>query len=126
MAAKRILIIDDEEPILEVIQGCLEDMRDWQILTATSGELGLQTAHAELPDGILLDVALPDMTGFEILQKLRSNPDTKTIPVILLTARVQPEDQTQLNDLKISGVILKPFDALFLAEQVTLTFGWTT
>jgi two-component system, OmpR family, alkaline phosphatase synthesis response regulator PhoP len=124
MTTRRILVIDDEEAIQEIIQACLEDLGGWDVLVASSGRQGLLIAASEPLDGILLDVSMPEMNGFETLQKLQENPTTQKIPVTLLTARVQPEDKEQFAQLGIAGLILKPFDPLTLVEQVAEVFGW--
>lgn len=81
-------------------------------------------ARSQRPDGILLDVSMPGMTGFEVLQQLQENPITQGIPVILLTARVQPEDKAKFSQLGMAGLILKPFNPMELAEQVAAVLGW--
>jgi two-component system, OmpR family, alkaline phosphatase synthesis response regulator PhoP len=121
---KRILVIDDEDVVQEVIQGCLEDVAGWVTLLAESGRDGLRIAAAELPDAILLDVSMPDMDGVETVQKLQSNAVTKDIPVVLLTAKVQPTDQARFSQLGIVGVIAKPFDPMLLADQLAEMLGW--
>lgn len=117
--AMRILVIDDEERIQEVIQISLEILNGWEVLTASSGREGLLKAQNQKPDAILLDVSMPQMDGFATLEKLRSNPATQSIPVIFLTAKVQLADRQQFAKLGMAGVITKPFDPLTLAEQVT-------
>jgi CheY-like chemotaxis protein len=67
---------------------------------------------------------MPGMTGFEVLQQLQENPTTQGIPVILLTARVQPEDKAKFSQLGMAGLILKPFNPMELAEQVAAVLGW--
>ncbi|MBD1865549.1 MULTISPECIES: response regulator [Trichocoleus] len=124
MTTRRVLVIDDEEAIQEIIQACLEDLGGWEVLVAGSGSQGLLIAASEPLDGILLDVSMPEMNGFETLQKLQENLTTQKIPVTLLTARVQPEDKEQFAQLGIAGLILKPFDPLTLVEQVAEVFGW--
>lgn len=124
MTTRRVLVIDDEEAIQEIIQACLEDLGGWDVLVAGSGSQGLLLAASESLDGILLDVSMPEMNGFETLQKLQENPTTQKIPVTLLTARVQPEDKERFAQLGIAGLILKPFDPLTLVEQVAEVFGW--
>lgn len=124
MSMKRVLVIDDDEAIQEVIQGCLEDLADWQVFIAGSGVEGIRLAASEQPDGILLDVSMPRMDGFEVLKQLQSNPQLQNIPVILLTARAQREDQFRFAELSIAGVILKPFDPMLLIDQVAAAFGW--
>lgn len=124
MAKKRVLVIDDEEPIQQVIQACLEDLGDLEVLTATSGKDGLAIAQSVLPDGILLDVSMPDQDGITTFEKLQQNPATRVIPVALLTARVQPEDRIRFAELGIAGIIVKPFDPLTLIDEVANAFDW--
>lgn len=124
MAAKRILMIDDEERIQEVVQTCLEILSGWEVLTAGSGKEGLLKAETQQPDAILLDVSLPEMDGLEIFNRLEENPATESIPVILLTAKVQPADRAKFTQLGVAGVITKPFDPVQLASQVASVLGW--
>ncbi len=119
----RILVIDDEQRIQEVIQTCLEILNGWEVFTASSGSEGLLQAQNQQPDAILLDVSMPQMDGFTTFTKLRENPSTQAIPVILLTAKVQLADREQFAELGIAGVITKPFDPLTLASQVTQALG---
>ncbi|MEA5552467.1 response regulator [Anabaena cylindrica UHCC 0172] len=124
MSIKCILVIDDEEVIQEVIQGCLEDIGEWEVITAGSGREGLLVAESQLPDGILLDVSMPEMDGLETLQKLQLHPVTQSIPIVLLTAKVQPADQARFSQLAVAGVIPKPFDPLILVDLVANAFHW--
>ncbi len=123
LMSKRVLIVDDEASIQEVIQGCLEELAGWEVWTASSGLEGLELASGQ-PDGILLDVSMAGMDGFEVLQALKADPKTQTIPVVLLTARVQASDLAQFAKLPIAGVIQKPFDPVLLIDQVAEAFGW--
>jgi CheY-like chemotaxis protein len=125
MTVRRILVIDDEERIQEVVQTCLEILNGWDVLTASSGEEGLLQAQTQQPDAILLDVSLPGMDGLDIWQQLQENLTTQSIPVILLTARVQPADRERFARLGIAGVIPKPFDPVQLAAQVAQALGWS-
>ncbi len=124
MTTKRVLVIDDEEVVQEVIQGCLEDVVGWETLLASSGREGIRMAAAEQPDAILLDVSMPDMDGVETFQQLLEDSATRSIPVILLTAKIQPADQARFAALGIVGVIAKPFDPMTLADQVAVELGW--
>jgi CheY-like chemotaxis protein len=124
MAAKRILVIDDEKRLQEVIQTCLEILCGWEVLTASSGTEGLITAQTQQPDTILLDVSMPEMNGLTTFQKLQENPATHAIPVILLTGKVQSADRAQFAQLSVAGVIAKPFDPVTLASQVAAALGW--
>ncbi|WP_228061802.1 response regulator [[Phormidium] sp. LEGE 05292] len=122
--SKRVLVVDDEADIRAVIQGCLEEIAGWEVMIADSGEQGLQIAAQEQLDGILMDVSMPGMGGLEALQKLQQNPQTRTIPVALLTAKVLPEEQKLFASLGIVGLIMKPFDPMILVDLVASVFGW--
>ncbi|WP_016951182.1 response regulator [Anabaena sp. PCC 7108] len=124
MSTKRVLVIDDEKAIQAVIQGCLEDIAGWKVLLASSGEEGLLLAEVEKPDGILLDVSMPHMSGVEVLKKLQANPLTQDIPVAFLTAKVQPEDKKQLSQLRVVGLLTKPFNPMNLINLLADLFGW--
>lgn len=122
---KRILIVDDEERIREVIRACLEDLGRWQALTAKSGAEGLYQAETESLDAILLDISMPDMDGFAFLQKLQQNPKTKDIPTILLTAKVLSHDWERFSQIGVAGVIPKPFNPVTICMQVAQSLGWS-
>ncbi len=121
---KRVLIIDDEEDIREVAQVSLETVGGWAVLAAGSAQEGLAKAEQERPDAILLDVMMPDLDGPGTLQKLKENAETKDIPVIFLTAKVQNADRRRLASLGAKGVVAKPFDPLTLAKEVAGILGW--
>ncbi|HEY9653726.1 MAG TPA: response regulator [Coleofasciculaceae cyanobacterium] len=124
MPEKRILVIDDEINLCTVIQACLENLGGWETLTALSGKEGLAIAQTQQLDAILLDVMMPDMDGLTLFGQLQNDSATQSIPVILLTAKVQSTDFAQFAKLGVAGVIAKPFDPLTLAEQVATTLGW--
>ncbi|ACK72913.1 response regulator receiver protein [Gloeothece citriformis PCC 7424] len=124
MSQKKILVIDDDEAIQEVVQGCLEELAQWEVITASSGEEGLQIASSIPVDGILLDVFMTGMDGLETWKKLQENPVTKDIPVILLTARVQPSETAYFSQLGVTRVLVKPFNPLTLAARVAQLFEW--
>ena len=124
MAGKCILVIDDEEDIREIAQLSLEMVAGWEVLTASSGREGLQVASAEQPDAILLDVMMPEMDGPAIFRQLQSDPATKHIPVILLTAKVLSAEKRQFSDLGVSAIVSKPFDPMTLAAEVARALDW--
>jgi len=122
--SKKILIVDDEDDIRDVVQVSLEEFAGWQIICAASGFEGLQLAKTEKPDAILLDLSMPDMDGMQVCEALHSFPETHNIPIIILTARVLPSNHQELRDLKALGMIIKPFDPIFIWKQVTEILGW--
>ncbi len=125
MTTKRILVIDDEEDIQEVVQLCLKTVGGYEVLTASSGQEGLAKAEAEQPDAILLDVMMPDLDGVATFQELQANTATRHIPVILLTAKVQAADQRRFAELGVVGMISKPFNPLNLTSQIAEILGWS-
>ena len=122
---KRILVIDDEERIREVVRACLEDLGGWEALAATSAAEGLLLAQDQSLDAILLDVSMPDMVGFVFFLKLQEIPVTQYIPVVLLTAKVLPDDRTRFAKMGVAGVITKPFNPVTISEQVAEILGWS-
>ena len=121
---KRILIVDDEEDICQVVQASLEEFGGWQTVLAHAGEDGLSMAQNEPPDAILLDVSMLGMDGFQVLETLQNNSVTQDIPVILLTSKVLARDLKQFAELNIAGVITKPFNPLTVWQQVSELLHW--
>ncbi len=124
MSQKRVLVIDDEDGVREIIQITLEAVAGWQVFTAASGQDGLAIAQREPLDVILLDVMMPNMDGPTTFQHLQSHPQTKPIPTIFLTAKAQMSEQQQYANLGVKGVIVKPFEAHGLVRQVQYLLNW--
>jgi DNA-binding response OmpR family regulator len=113
----KILIIDDEQDILRIVTYSLGKW-GYEVITATNGQEGLDKIASENPDLILLDAGMPVMTGFEMLEKLRSNPDWKNIPVIMLTAHSDYRDIDKARMYGIVEYITKPFDPIELRKRI--------
>lgn len=122
--AKRVLIVDDEDDIRDIVQAALEELAGWQTLGAASGHEGLKLAQQGDIDAILLDISMPDMDGFEIYHQLRSHPASREVPVIVLTSKVLARDRSRFTVLQVAGLITKPFDPLTLAQQIMTLLGW--
>lgn len=116
--ARRILVVDDEIDLRNLVQTCLEIMGSWQVVTAGSGIEALQEAQNQPFDAILLDLMMPGMDGLTILQHLRSNDRTKRIPIVLLTAKGRSIEPLQFEQFNILGTIKKPFNPVKLADQL--------
>lgn len=114
----RVLLIEDEDHIREVVQVSLEAIAGWDVSVASGGAEGLAMATAEPPDAILLDVMMPDVDGPETLVRLRESEATADIPVVFLTAKAQAAERRHLFELGAKGLIQKPFDPMQLAYQV--------
>jgi len=124
MTDRQILVVDDEEHLRELVQACLEDLGGWKTLVAASGEECLQILQIEQPNAILLDVSMPGMDGFAVYEILQSDPITRSIPVILLTAKVLPSDRAKFAQMAVAGVISKPIQPITLTEEVAEILGW--
>jgi len=122
---RRILIIDDEDDIREVAALSLEATAGWKVFTASSGMEGLAVAATEQPDAILMDVMMPEVDGPATFRKMQQDPSIAHIPVLLLTAKVQGVDQRRFASLGVAAVLLKPFDPLTLAHQISEVLGWS-
>ena len=120
---KRVLAIDDDRNIREVVSMCLHKLKGWDVLTASSGQEGLELIHIHNPDAIVLDVMMPEMDGLAFLRQLRSHPSTKLIPVILLTANRYLPDRDILTELGVMEVISKPFLPIDLVRKIDLALG---
>ena len=122
--SRKVLIIDDEEDIREVAALSLESIAGWEVYTAGNGHKGIDTALTEQPDAILLDVMMPGMDGPTTFRALQNNPATASIPVLLLTAKVQASDRQRFADLGVRAVLSKPFDPMTLSTQIAAVLGW--
>jgi len=113
----RALIIDDDRDLLLLVRRTLEFTAGWEVVTAASGASGLEVARAAAPDVILVDVMMPELDGYEVCRRLKADPATAAVPVVLLTAR-RDLDQRRLAEAGAAGVVSKPFQPEDLARQV--------
>ena len=110
------LYIDDNQPNVQLMQGILARRPEVRLLTAFQGGLGLELARQHCPDIVLLDLHLPDMNGDEVLRRLRENPGTRDIPVVMVSADATPRQIERLLQLGADDYLSKPFDVThFLA-----------
>ena len=107
-AAKRVLIIDDEVDMLEVLMLRLR-VACFGVETANEGEAGLAKAVTFKPDVVLLDIAMPGIDGYEVCRRLRAGPETRNIPVVMLTALGGPGTVEQGLEAGAAAVLFKPF-----------------
>ena len=112
-----ILVVDDEEDILLLCRVNLE-FEGYTVITASSGIEGLERARSSNPSLVLLDVMMPTLDGWHVLDALKSEPSMKDIPVVMLTARVQGEDQMRGWSGGAADYIIKPFSPVALLETI--------
>jgi DNA-binding response OmpR family regulator len=113
----KVLVVDDEAPIRLLCRVNLE-AEQMEVLEAADGESGLETARAERPDVVLLDVMMPGMDGWQVAERLVEDQTTSHIPIVFLTARAELRDRAR--GLELGGVdyITKPFNPVELASVV--------
>jgi len=114
---KKILIVDDEPQIL-LLCGTRLEANGYRVVTAISGEQGLKKASKEKPDLMLLDHLMPDMDGMEVLDRMKRDPETRNIPVVLFTANVKG---VKVGDAQMRGAedcFFKPFTSQELLSKV--------
>ena len=116
---QHVLCIDDEPDILEVAQMALEMVGGLRVTCLSHSRAAVAVAQSALPDVILIDVMMPEQDGPSTLAALKAEPAVAHIPVIFMTARVQPAEQAQYLALGAAGVVPKPFDPMTLAAQIT-------
>jgi len=114
MEGKKVLIVEDDEFLLQMYSTKLE-LEGFKVLEAINGLQGLKTAQKELPDLILLDLNLPEMSGFEVLGQLKREDNTKDIKVLILTNYSQKEDIDRCLDLGADDYLIK---AHFVPSEV--------
>jgi DNA-binding response OmpR family regulator len=113
----RVLVIDDEAPIRLLCRVNLE-AEGMEVLEAADGPAGLETARAERPDVVLLDVMMPGLDGWRVAEELLDDPTTNGIPIVFLTARAELRDRARGIDLGGVDYITKPFNPVELAPMV--------
>ena len=105
---KKVLVVDDEEDVLEVLRLVLAK-NGYEVLTATSGMDGLTRAQSELPNLIVLDIMMHQMDGWEVLKLFKLDERTSGIPVVILSARVEPKDKIRGLQEGAIDYVTKPF-----------------
>lgn len=117
-APARILYVEDDPSIQQVGRLSLERVGGFTTRTCGSGAEAVACAPEFRPDLVLLDVMMPDMDGTETLARLRSLAGLEAVPVIFLTAKVQPRERDRLLSLGAIGVVAKPFDPMSLPSEI--------
>ena len=110
-----VLIVDDTEANIDILMEILEE---YDLVVAMDGESALEAVEEELPALILLDVLMPDIDGFEVCKRLKSIPETATVPIIFLSALSGDEEKQKGLDLGAVDFITKPFDPSEIQAKV--------
>jgi DNA-binding response OmpR family regulator len=122
---KRILIADDESHIRRILQFNLE-RSGYEVVAVEDGDAALAAAQAGRPDLLILDVAMPGMTGLDVCRRLREDGTLRSTPVFLLTARGQESDEQAGIAAGADRFLTKPFSPKALVQQVREVLGEDT
>ncbi|MEE9224072.1 MAG: response regulator [Thermoplasmata archaeon] len=118
MAKKKIVVVDDEQNILDLV-GMILEAEGFSVSKALNGTEGIRMAQEEHPDLVLLDIMMPEMDGWVVYRKLKEDSKTKDIPVAMLTVKAQTIDKEMALDvIGVEDYITKPFTPDELVERV--------
>jgi DNA-binding response OmpR family regulator len=115
--ASKILVIEDDASFLRFLTHVFE-REGYAVASANNGLIGLRKAREEKPDLITLDVMLPGLDGFEVCHRLRGDPETASIPIIMLSAKGQDADRTAALNVGANEFISKPPDRMALLNKI--------
>jgi len=117
MSKSIILIVEDEESLLK-LESILLTSRGYQVRGVTSGEAALTEIAASKPDLVLLDIMMPGLDGFEVCRRIKQDPATSAIPVVMLTAKKNSQDQAKGVEVGADAYLTKPFKAVRIMEVI--------
>jgi CheY-like chemotaxis protein len=120
-----VLVIDDSALIRQAAEIALGGPGGWRILTAVSGEQGLELALAERPDAILLDLVMPGLDGVAVAERLLAELAADAPAIVFLTASEQQQELERVRQLPVAGVIAKPFEVSALSSELAAMLGWS-
>lgn len=123
MAKKKIMIVDDEESLIELVKALLEG-ENYEVITAMDGEECLEKLKTEKPDLILLDMMMPGMSGREVCERIRADPKIKNLKIAFITvAKFSEVGKDVLKRMNVLDYITKPFDNKDLIRRVKKLVG---
>jgi DNA-binding response OmpR family regulator len=120
---KKVLVIDDEEDLTFFLKSNLEMRGEYEVFTAYDGQEGLVAANRHKPDLVILDVMMPKMDGFQVLERLKQQEETLNIPVIMLTAKAKSDDIDRGLTSGADFYLPKPFTIDNLTDFIELTLS---
>ncbi len=117
MSKKTILIVEDEESLLK-LESILLTSKGFDVKGVTNGQAALDSIAEESPDLVLLDIMLPEIDGFEVCRRIKTDPATRHLPVIMLTAKRSREDMAKGEKVGADWYITKPFKSAMVIETI--------
>lgn len=118
---KLILLVDDDEHILRSLEIYLK-MEEFRVITAAGGKEALDILNETRPDLIVLDIMMPEIDGFQVLEFIKSKQEIHTVPVIMLTAKSQDVDVLKGYQEGVASYMTKPFNLNELVDNINLIF----
>ena len=110
-----VLVVEDDPDQRRLFERMLGGM-GWRVVTAADGETGLAAAREHHPAVIVLDVMMPRLNGYQACRRLKAEPETRTVPVIMVTAKDQPADEFWAREVGADAYLAKPIDIRHLAD----------
>jgi DNA-binding response OmpR family regulator len=117
MINARILVVDDDRVIQQLLKVNLE-LEGYAVEVADDGEEALAQFELFRPDLVLLDIMMPKLDGWEVCRRLKSDPDSARVPIVLLSARAQEADVQRGTELGVAAYVTKPFDPISLLDLI--------
>jgi twitching motility two-component system response regulator PilG len=117
MKKGKILVVEDEESLLK-LESILFSSKGYQVTGVRDGKSALESIAADRPDVVVLDIMLPDLDGFEVCRAIKENPQTCTLPVIMLTAKKSSQDLERGKQAGADAYITKPFKSVKVLEVI--------
>ncbi|MCM2356519.1 MAG: response regulator [Geobacteraceae bacterium] len=117
MAKNKILIVEDEESLLK-LESILLSSKGYNVTGVMDGRAALEEVRLNRPDLVILDIMLPEMDGFEVCRQIKENPDTRHIPVVMLTAKKNSQDFARGQQVGSDAYITKPFKSSKVLDTI--------
>jgi DNA-binding response OmpR family regulator len=126
MVPKKVLIVEDEEKIIELILEIFEGISNFQTMCARDGEDACKIAESYVPDIILLDIFLPLLDGYEVCKFVKSQPALSQTKVLIISGTGQNYDLLKAREAGADGYIIKPFTSTMLIEKVEVLLKFSS
>lgn len=117
MSKKKILVVEDEESLLK-LESILLTSKGYEVQGVSTGQAALDAIEQDVPDLVLLDIMLPEMDGFEVCRRIKEDPRTRELPVVMLTAKKSREDMARGQEVGADWYVTKPFKSANVIDTI--------
>lgn len=122
MKKNRILVVEDEESLLK-LESILLSSKGYNVTGVMDGKSALEEIATNKPDLVILDIMLPEIDGFEVCRRIKENPETSGIPVVMLTAKKNSQDVARGTEVGAAAYLTKPFKSAKVIEVIEGLIG---